>query len=844
MILHKRILKMTIKNYFIFAMTLVYALCMNTHSFDRKNTAFPLTSVFISEAFASESEVVKKTEQIAEKITEKIFDDKDDTISSIVASLLENQNRELDAIEKEGQGIKAYLATSVPHLQAKTQEVASKFRNISLIYQSSKTEPTELSILAKQNRRLNYEITTIYTPFEETRNQVTYRLEQLDNLSENLKAMDPSVVSAMLKRVAILTKDYVAFDNTLKRVLPRTKKLIKQIDEAKERVEANMPSLWLHYYLGNALNIFSSYAWDNEFSQIKDLWTNASLASISELPASLYSWILFVLRTSFATLIMGLLLYASQKATILLPSIFHNTWKHALRKSMPWLVLGIAFNYGAWNDGSTYKIIASLGTLFLCFGQIMFAWQLFGMRREKDCPDRSPFSPMFVALVMSLLLLTFTPLPLTLSFLWFLFLIFFSLRLYKTEKTQFPLPRYLMHGFFFVLIVGLLLTPTGLVRFSIFITLIYICFAIGLHQATACLHVSAIIHDYLPQNGISALVSGLLLSITMPVVLLIAMLSPMSWVLAYPGGDYLLQNFGNFDFNIGAVSFNTMQVLSILIVFYLTRSLIAVSCSYIDSSWRKNANAASLSTPIKTVIIFGLWGLFGLYVLKIIGFSLTSLAVIAGGLSVGIGLGLQGFVQNIFSGFSLIFGQNIREGDVVNVAGITGVVQKVSLRATQVRTYDNAIVFVPNSEFLATTFTNWTHNGRMVRCSIVVGVAYGSNLELVMQTALETVKKQEYTLNYPAPQMLFIDFGGSSLDFELRFWIKDIEDNMEMLTRVRLAIDKVFREQNIEIPFPQTDVHIRNSGLEIPQTDVHAKNSALETSQTDVHTKNSGLETQ
>ena len=91
--------------------------------------------------------------------------------------------------------------------------------------------------------------------------------------------------------------------------------------------------------------------------------------------------------------------------------------------------------------------------------------------------------------------------------------------------------------------------------------------------------------------------------------------------------------------------------------------------------------------------------------------------------------------------------------------------------------------------------------------------------------------------------MLFIDFGGSSLDFELRFWIKDIEDNMEMLTKVRLAIDKVFREQNIEIPFPQTDVHIKNSGLEIPQTDVHTKNSGLEIPQTDVHTKNSDLET-
>ena len=748
-----------------------------------------------------------------EKVSDKIIADdiKNSTISSVLASLLENQARELDAIELESQDIATHLASSLPELQSKTQEINSEFRNISLIYQSSKTAPTELSILTKQNRRLNYEIKSLYTPFEDTQNQVNARLDQLDNLAENLEAMGTQSVAPMLKRVAHLTRTYKAFSNTLKRVLPQSNKLIEQITASSKKFEDNMPSLWLNYYLGDTVNIFSADVWENELNNISDLWVNASLTFMSELPQSPYTWFLLILRTSLACIIIGSLLYASLRVTILLPPIFHNTWKHILKNSMPWLVLGVSLHYGAWHDGNIYQIIASLGTLCLCLGQIRFAWKLFSMNREKDYPTESPFSPMLLTVLISLLLLTFAPLPLTISLLWFVFLIFHVVRLYKAEKSSFPLPRYLMHGFVFVLIIGLFITPTGLVRFSMFITLIYICFAIGLHQATACLYASSIVHDYLPKNGVPALVSGLLLSIAMPIVLLIAMLSPMAWILAYPGGEYLIKNFGNFDFNIGAVSFNTMQILSVLIVFYLTRSLIAVSCSYIDTSWSRNTNAAaSLSTPIKTAIIFGLWGLFVLYVLKIIGFSLTSLAVIAGGLSVGIGLGLQGFVQNIFSGFSLIFGQNIREGDVVLVTGITGIVQKVSLRATQVRTYDNAIVFVPNSEFLATTFTNWTHNGRMVRCALNIGVAYGSDLELVMETALSSIKEQENILKYPEPQMLFMEFGGSSLDFEIRFWIKEIEDRMPTLTTVRLAIDKAFKEKNIEIPFPRTDINIRN----------------------------------
>ena len=163
---------------------------------------------------------------------------------------------------------------------------------------------------------------------------------------------------------------------------------------------------------------------------------------------------------------------------------------------------------------------------------------------------------------------------------------------------------------------------------------------------------------------------------------------------------------------------------------------------------------------------------------------------------------------DFFSGFSLIFGQNIREGDVVDVAGINGVVQKVSLRATQIRTYDNAIVFVPNSEFLSATFVNWTHNGTMVRKSIPIGVAYDSDLKEVTDTVMQVVKAQPDILSYPEPSFFFMNFGASSLDFELRIWIQDLDKAMGIMTRVRLAINEAFKEKGIEIPFPQSEIHV------------------------------------
>ena len=111
--------------------------------------------------------------------------------------------------------------------------------------------------------------------------------------------------------------------------------------------------------------------------------------------------------------------------------------------------------------------------------------------------------------------------------------------------------------------------------------------------------------------------------------------------------------------------------------------------------------------------------------LSALGFSLTSIAVVAGGLSVGIGFGLQNIINNFVSGLLVIFGQTLREGDVIDVGGVNGIVRRINIRSTQVETFDNAVIFVPNAEFLSGKLTNWTRNGRMVRQEVAVGVATG-----------------------------------------------------------------------------------------------------------------------
>ena len=193
-----------------------------------------------------------------------------------------------------------------------------------------------------------------------------------------------------------------------------------------------------------------------------------------------------------------------------------------------------------------------------------------------------------------------------------------------------------------------------------------------------------------------------------------------------------------------------------------------------------------------------------------LGFDLTNLALIAGALSVGIGFGLQNVVNNFVSGIILLVERPIKVGDWISVAGHEGYVRKINVRAIEMQTFQRAAVIIPNAELLSGPVVNWTHKDRLGRVEIKVGVAYGSDTEKVRDILLDCAKAQDGLLAHPEPFVLFQDFGGSSLDFELRGFLRDVEEIFRVASDLRFAIDKAFREAGIEIPFLQTDIHLRD----------------------------------
>lgn len=207
-----------------------------------------------------------------------------------------------------------------------------------------------------------------------------------------------------------------------------------------------------------------------------------------------------------------------------------------------------------------------------------------------------------------------------------------------------------------------------------------------------------------------------------------------------------------------------------------------------------------------------------------IGFSidLTGVAVILGFLSVGVGFGLQYIASDLASGFILLFERPLRVGDRLKLGDTEGRVDSIRLRSTTLITNDDVTVIVPNSELVRNKVVNWSYCNR-VRIKIPIGAAYGSDVRKVTEALVEAARSAERTMKDPPPKVYLKGFGDSAIDFELLVWIDKPHDHQQIRSDINYEIERLFREQEIEIPFPQRDLHLRSSSIEIAQNGASLK---------------------
>lgn len=215
-----------------------------------------------------------------------------------------------------------------------------------------------------------------------------------------------------------------------------------------------------------------------------------------------------------------------------------------------------------------------------------------------------------------------------------------------------------------------------------------------------------------------------------------------------------------------------------------------------------------------TVFSFARWFIYVivfLVVLDSVGVNVTAIFAASAALLIGVGLALQTLFQDIISGIFILVDQSVHVGDIIELEGKVGRVEEIKLRTTRAVTIDNKVLVIPNHLYLTNSLYNWTQNGSTTRESVTVGVAYGSDVELVKKLLLEAAISNNSVLSKPEPMVLFTDFGDSSLNFKLIFTINDSFQAQFPKSEIRFEINKLFKEHNITIPFPQRDVHLYNN---------------------------------
>lgn len=267
-------------------------------------------------------------------------------------------------------------------------------------------------------------------------------------------------------------------------------------------------------------------------------------------------------------------------------------------------------------------------------------------------------------------------------------------------------------------------------------------------------------------------------------------------------------------FNYSLISTDSLHItiwtiISILITFVFTIIFLRLSKRGINRLARKKKIDSGSITSIYQIIKYLTWLISIGIILELLGFKLTILLASSAALLVGLGLGIQHIFNDYVSGILILLEQNIKVGDILEIENEkVGKVVRIGLRTSKLNTRDDINVVIPNSKLISENTINWSHIEGKTRFNIQVGVAYGSDTRLVEKVLLDCASKIKNIADTPTPFVRFLDFGESSLDFQLFFWTNEVFGVENTKSDLRFLVDTEFRNNNIQIPFPQRDLHI------------------------------------
>ncbi len=269
---------------------------------------------------------------------------------------------------------------------------------------------------------------------------------------------------------------------------------------------------------------------------------------------------------------------------------------------------------------------------------------------------------------------------------------------------------------------------------------------------------------------------------------------------------YEIFGFGDFKLIVGNV------ILAIIVIVITWFFIYGLKRAITRPRFITHRIDVKRRTSIYLILKYFIWTISLVIVLEVIGIDVGIVLVGSTALLVGLGLGLQNIFKDLVSGLFLLFEGTIQIGDILEVDGVVGRVMEINLRNSQVMTRDDVMIIIPNSKFVSEKVINWSTDDEKVRFQISVGVSYGSDIDLVFECLENVMKEDTRIVSNPKPFARFVDFGESSLDFQMIFWSRETFRIENLKSDLRRKVYKELAKNNLKIPFPQRDIHIIKEG--------------------------------
>ncbi len=267
-------------------------------------------------------------------------------------------------------------------------------------------------------------------------------------------------------------------------------------------------------------------------------------------------------------------------------------------------------------------------------------------------------------------------------------------------------------------------------------------------------------------------------------------------------------------FETGTYSFTIGSILLVVVIYVGVRIFLFGLKKVLNRIFEKRGIDRGRRFALFKLVQYFVWTFALIFMIQAAGFQITILLAGSAALLVGLGLGLQQIFQDLVSGIFILIEGTIQRDDVIEIDGLIGKIVTINLRTSTVLTRDGIMLIVPNHKFIVDNIINWSHSATPTRFKVVVGVAYGSDVDKVREILLECTLQHDKVLKNTAdgkdPFVRFVDFGDSALLFEVFFWSADIFPIENTKSDIRYLIDKRFREAGVTIPFPQRDLHIKS----------------------------------